>query len=211
VLLRRHASLHPGAHFQQPVTVAEVMASRPIASPLKLLDCCPVSDGGAACVVSRSPRPNGVRIRGCAQTHRFQHISAAPTLSEFGGGACVQRALANATVNPPDIAYLAFYDSFTITLAILLEETGFAPIGQAAARVREGVFNHDGSLPLNTHGGLIGYGHSGVAGGMAHLVEAHRQMTSRAGQRQVRDAPLALVHADGGVLSSHVSLVLERR
>lgn len=209
VLLRRHAGLHPGAHFRGPVTVDDVMASRLIASPLKLLDCCPVSDGGAACVVSNEPHGTAVRIRGCAQLHSFQHISAAPSLREFGAGECARAALAQAGVRGDQIKYLGIYDSFSITLAVLLEELGLAPVGQAGAQAREGRFNYDGPLPLNTHGGLIGYGHCGVGGAMAHLVEAHRQMTHRAEGRQVRDAGLALLHGDGGVLSSHVSLVLE--
>ncbi len=210
VLLRRHASMHPGAQFRDPITVADVMASRPIASPLKILDCCPVSDGGAAYVVSNEPRSHTVRIRGCAQRHRFQHVSAAPSLTAFGAGECADTALAAAGVARRDIRYLAVYDSFTITLAILLEEMGFAARGEAGRDARAGRFDHDGPLPLNTHGGLISFGHCGVGGAMAHLVETHRQMTGRAGARQVRDASLAFLHGDGGVLSSHVSLVLER-
>jgi len=210
VLLRRHAALHPGAQFREPITLTDVMASRPIASPLKILDCCPVSDGGAAYVISREPRAPAVRIRGCAQVHRFQHISAAPSLTEFGAGACAQTALTAAGIGRDDIRYLAIYDSFTITLAILLEEIGFCARGQAGHEARAGKFDRAGALPLNTHGGLISYGHCGVGGAMAHLVETHRQMTDRAGDRQVRDASVAFLHGNGGVLSSHVSLVLER-
>ena len=80
----------------------------------------------------------------------------------------------------------------------------------AAARARAGDFSRDGRLPLNTHGGLLSYGHCGCGGAMAHLVETQLQMTGRAGERQVRDAALAFVHGDGGVMSSHVSMVLER-
>src|SRR5262249_58976008 len=91
--------------------------------------------------------------------------------------------------------------SFTITLAMLLEDLGLARRGEAAARVRSGYFSRDGELPLNTHGGLLSYGHCGVGGAMAHLVETQLQMTGRAGNRQVRDASLALLHSDGGVLT----------
>jgi len=108
-----------------------------------------------------------------------------------------------------DVNYAAIYDSFTITLTILLEEIGLAPRGGAGRRAREGYFDHDGTLPLNTHGGLLSYGHCGVGGAMAHLVETHRQLTRRAENRQAKNASLALLHGDGGVLSSHVSLVLE--
>jgi len=75
---------------------------------------------------------------------------------------------------------------------------------------REGHFSRDGERPLNTHGGLLSYGHCGCGGAMAHLVETHLQMTGRAGERQVKDASIAMLHGDGGVLSSHVSLILTR-
>jgi acetyl-CoA acetyltransferase len=210
VLMRRHAALHPGAQFRDPITVEQVLASKPIAAPLKILDCCPVSDGGAAFVISRE-RTNAyaVRIIGCGQAHTYQHVSAAPSMAQLGAAASVATALDAARVALPDFGYAAIYDSFTITLAILLEEIGLCERGNAGSHVRNGRFNHDGALPLNTHGGLLSYGHCGVGGAMAHLVEAHHQMTHRAGTRQARNPALALLHGDGGVLSSHVSLVLE--
>lgn len=211
VLMRRHAAMHPGAHFTAPITVAAVLASKPIASPLKLLDCCPVSDGGAAFVIGGArTSAASVRIRGCGQAHTHQHVSAAPSLTSFGARTSVQRASAAAGIAVSDVRYAAIYDSFTITLAILLEEIGLAGRGEAGARARAGHFAPEGELPLNTHGGLLSYGHCGVGGAVAHLVETYAQMTGRAGARQVRDASLALLHGDGGVLSSHVSLVLER-
>mgnify|MGYP001405695711 CR=1 FL=1 len=95
------------------------------------------------------------------------------------------------------------------TLLMLLEEIGVAPRGGAPARLLAGDFDVDGALPLNTHGGLLAFGHSGVAGGLMHLAEATRQLAGRAGDRQIGPRRRALFHADGGVLSSHVSLVLE--
>lgn len=211
VLMRRHAMSHPGAQFKEPITVADVMASKPVALPLKLLDCCPVSDGGAAFIVSREPTNDArVRVRGCAQAHTHQHVTAAPALNRLGAEIAIAKAKSAAGVAISDVRYAAVYDSFTITLAMLLEELGLAQRGEAAARVRSGYFSRDGEMPLNTHGGLLSYGHCGVGGAMAHLVETHMQMTGRAGARQVRDASLALLHGDGGVLSSHVSMFLER-
>jgi acetyl-CoA acetyltransferase len=211
VLMRRHASQHPDAQFREPVTVQDVLASRPVASPLKLLDCCPISDGGAAFVVSRD-RTNawGVRIRGCGQAHTHQHVSAAADVTETGASAAYARASQAAGMDLRDVRLAGIYDSFTITLAMLLEELGFAERGQAGARARSGAFDHDGDLPLNTHGGLLSYGHCGSGGALAHLAEVHAQMTGRAGQRQVRDASVALLHGDGGVLSSHVTAFLEQ-
>jgi acetyl-CoA acetyltransferase len=212
VLMRRHASTHAGAQFRTPITVDEVLGSKPVASPLKLLDCCPVSDGGAAFVVSRE-RTNGfdVRILGTGQAHTHQHVTAAPSLTHFGAAASVARAREAADVDLEGIRYAAIYDSFTITLTILLEELGLAPRGQAGRLARDGHFSQDGRIPLNTHGGLLSYGHCGCGGAMAHLVETHLQMTGRAGARQVKDASLALLHGDGGVLSSHASLIVEAR
>jgi acetyl-CoA acetyltransferase len=222
VLMRTHALSHPGAQFHDAITVADVVASKPVALPLKLLDCCPVSDGGAAFVVSRERTGGafvvsrertggaGVRVAGCAQAHTHQHVTAAPALSELGAEIAVARAKAASGIDISDVRYAAVYDSFTITLAMLLEDLGLAGRGEAAARVRSGHFNRDGAMPLNTHGGLLSYGHCGVGGAMAHLVETHLQMTGRAGKRQVRDASTALLHGDGGVLSSHVSMFLER-
>jgi acetyl-CoA acetyltransferase len=211
VLMRANAARTPGAHLAEPVTAAQVLASKPIAAPLKLLDCCPVSDGGAAFVVERQDvGRRGTRILGTAQAHTHQHVSAASSLTAFGAGDCTARALGQAGVSLGDIRYAGIYDSFTITLAILLEEIGLAPRGAAGRLAREGHFSPEGAMPLNTHGGLLSYGHCGVGGAMAHLVETVRQMTGAAGERQIPPPSLALLHGDGGVLSSHVSLVLEQ-
>ncbi|WP_398473662.1 thiolase family protein [Tardiphaga sp.] len=211
VLMRQHALTHPGAQFHDPITVADVMASKTIATPLKLLDCCPVSDGGAAFVVSYEPTSEvKIKVRGAAQAHTHQHITAAPPLSGLGAEISIARARKATGIAISDVRYAAIYDSFTITLAMLLEDLGLAGRGEAAARVRAGHFGQHGAMPLNTHGGLLSYGHCGVGGAMAHLVEAHLQMTGRAENRQVKDASVALLHGDGGVLSSHVSMFLER-
>lgn len=211
VLMRDNAATHPGAQFRERITVADVLASRPIAPPLRILDCCPVSDGGAAVVISRERTgAAGVRIRGAGQAHTHQHISAAPSFSQFGAALAASRAGLGDTVALSDVRYAAVYDSFTITLAILLEELGLAQRGESGRLAAAGHFGRDGAMPLNTHGGLLSYGHCGVAGAMAHLVETQLQMTGRAGPRQVRDASLALLHGDGGVLSSHVTLWLEQ-
>ncbi|MFZ5739649.1 MAG: thiolase family protein [Pseudomonadota bacterium] len=211
VLMRNQALTHPGAQFHEPISVAEVMASKPIASPLKLLDCCPVSDGGAALVVSREPTTeHRIQVRGCGQAHTHQHVTAMPAEGPSGAEQAIARAWAASGAAVSDVKYAAVYDAFTITLLMLLEDLGLAGRGEAAARARDGYFSRDGAMPLNTHGGLLSYGHCGVGGAMAHLVETHLQMTGRAGDRQVRDASLALLHGDGGVLSSHVSMILER-
>ncbi|MEZ2296097.1 thiolase family protein [Variovorax sp. RCC_210] len=211
VLMRAHAAGHPDAHLKAPISVDDVLASKPIAAPLKLLDCCPISDGAMALVVSATPRGDAcVTMAGAGQAHRHQHLSAMADVMQCGAAEAAQRAFGEAGLRVDDIDCLGIYDSFTITLAMLLEEIGFAPRGGAAQRVRNGDFRADGPLPLNTHGGLLSFGHCGVAGGMAHTVEVFRQMTGQAGSRQLRRPRHAFVHADGGVMSSHVSLVLSR-
>lgn len=211
VLMRANAARHPDAHLRTPITREEVLASKPIAAPLKLLDCCPISDGAMALVVSRD-KSDGPRIsiRGAGQAHLHQHLTAMASVLNCGAAEASRRACEEAGLRISDIDYLAIYDSFTVTLAMLLEEIGFARRGTAAQRVRNGDFLPGGVLPLNTHGGLLSFGHCGVAGGMAHAVEAVRQLGRRADGRQVPKATHAFVHADGGVMSSHVSLILSR-
>jgi acetyl-CoA acetyltransferase len=125
------------------------MASKPIATPLKTLDCCPVSDGGAAFILSRDRIGDpAVRVIGTGQAHTHQHVSAAPSLTRFGAVESVARARAACGVDPRDLDYAAIYDSFTITLTILLEEIGLSARGEAGARARAGYFDCDGKLPL---------------------------------------------------------------
>ncbi|KUH69819.1 thiolase [Mycolicibacterium novocastrense] len=211
VLMRMHAARHEGAQFREPITEEEVLASRPIATPLKLLDCCATADGASAFVVSaeRVGR-HAVQVAGVAQHHNAQHVSAIENIALVGAGRCCARALESAGRTLQDVEYAGIYDSFTVTLAMLLEEIGLAPRARSGILAREGHFSRTGPMPLNLHGGLLSYGHCGVAGVMAHVTEAHRQMTGRAGERQAPRTGVSLLHADGGVLTSHVSVVLER-
>lgn len=210
VLMREHARGHPDAHLREPLSAQDARAAKPVASPLLLSDCCPISDGAVAVVVSAQPGPGRpVRLAGAGQAHRHQHLCAMDSVMVTGAGEAAARALGEAGRTVEQMDYLAIYDSFTITLVMLIEELGVAPRGRAHARLLAGDFARDGAMPLNTHGGLLAFGHSGVAGGLMHLAEAARQLAGLAGPRQVAPRRRALFHADGGVLSSHVSLVLE--
>lgn len=219
VLMRQHAARHPLAQLRTPLTLADVLASKPVATPLKLLDCCPISDGAVALVLGGAPldralaasAPAPVWLRGAGQAHLQQHLSAMASVQDTGAARAAARAYAQAGLGRDDVDLLGIYDSFTITLALLLEELGFAPRGGAAGRVRAGDFGLTGALPLNPHGGLLSFGHSGVAGGLAHVAEVVLQLRGQAADRQVRRATTALVHGDGGVLSSHVSLLFSNR
>ena len=210
---RRHAGRHPKAHKREPITVEQVLASKPIASPLRMLDCCLISDGGAALVVSSraaaaDTRGKPVEILGAGQGHTHEHIVVAPSLTDFGCKASSRAAFERAGVKASEIDVAEIYDSFTITLAVELESIGFFERGEAGAAAARGELGLGGRLPCNTHGGLLSYGHSGAAGGMFHAVEAVHQLRGRAEARQVKDARLAFVHGDGGILSAHCSLVL---
>lgn len=209
---RRHAARHPKAHKREPLSIEQVMASREIASPLRLFDCCLVSDGGAAVVVSSKAGAAGTRgkpveILGAGQGHTHEHIVAAPSLTDFGCKASSAAAFARAGVKVSDIDVAQIYDSFTITLLVELESIGFFERGEAGPAALRGELGLGGRLPCNTHGGLLSYGHSGAAGGMFHAVEAVHQLRGRADARQVDNAKLAFVHGDGGILSAHCSLV----
>ncbi|MGU9981666.1 thiolase family protein [Phreatobacter sp. HK31-P] len=211
VLMRRHAVAHPGAQLTRPITLADVLASKPIATPLKFLDCCPISDGAAAVIVSAEPLAKAsIRLAGWGEAHTHQHVSEMPDDLGLGAKVAAAQAFDTAGRKAEDMRLLGLYDSFTPTLAIFLEALGFAAPGRAGQAAREGRFSRDGASPLNLHGGLMSYGHPGVAGFLAHVVEVVRQMRGEAAGRQVRDAPLAYCHADGGVFSSHAGFVLER-
>ncbi|WP_424138793.1 thiolase family protein [Roseomonas chloroacetimidivorans] len=215
VASRTHAVRNPKAQMRAPITVADVLASRPIAEPLRLLDCCLISDGGAALVVSApdaawdtARRP--VTLLGTGQKNTHEHLVAAPSLTDFGCRESAAQAFARAGVKPADINVAEIYDSFTVTLLVELESIGFFEKGEAGPAALAGALDLGGRLPCNTHGGLMSYAHSGAAGGLFHVVEAVRQLRGEAAARQVPDAELAFVHGDGGILSAHCSLVLGR-
>lgn len=209
VQLRANASRHPGAQFRKPITVDDVVSARSVADPLRLLDCCPLSDGGAALVITRERgNDRDVEISGVGQANLHQHVTEAD-FNNFGAKLSSQRALDRAGIGLDDIGLYGIYDSFTVTAALLLEEIGIVEPGTTGLRAASGSFAINGELPLNPHGGLLSYGHSGVAGGMAHVVEIVTQMRHEAGDRQVtQPADRALLHADGGVLSAHVTVIL---
>lgn len=215
VAMRQHAARTPGAHMQKPLTVEDVLRSKPIATPLKMLDCSLISDGAAALIISRDDIAadlpcHPVRIAATAQAHTHEHIVAAPSLVDFGCKESAALAFQRAGIKPSDIDIAQIYDSFTITLMVELESIGFFERGQAGTAIADGALDLNGSLPCNTHGGLLSHGHSGAAGGMYHVVEAVEQLRHDAGARQAGKPHLAFVHGDGGILSAHCSLILSR-
>lgn len=217
VTMRDNASRTPGAHFRDRLSVANVLASPLIASPLRRLDCAPISDGGAAVVVAD---PREVRVgheppvSWAAYDERHQptlpyadDIVQRPALR-----AAVDGALAQAGVALSDIDLLLVYDPFTIETIVSLEAIGLCNPGDGGRLVENGHISMDGPLPLNPHGGLLSFGHPGRAGAMLHLVEGVRQLRGSAlpESRRLPDPEFALLTAEGAMLSTYAVAVLAR-
>ncbi|TWO71405.1 thiolase family protein [Caenimonas sedimenti] len=212
---RANAALHPQSHMKKPITMDDVRKSKLIASPLRMLDCCLVSDGGAAVVVSagdtaRDGRRRAVELLGIGEGHTHEHIFAAPSLVDFGCKESAADALAQAGLKHKDVDCAHIYDCFTSTLLITLESMGFYGRGEAGPAALAGELAIGGRFPVNTNGGLLSYGSSGAAGGMFHVVEAVRQLRGECGPRQVKDAEVALAHTLGGIFSGHCSIIMGR-
>jgi len=214
VAMRKHASRTPGAHKMDPITLDDVAESPLISSPLRLLHCSLISDNAAAMVITSQTSENSakspVAIVGSGQAHTHEHIIAAPSLTNFGCQQSAAIAFSDAGISHDHIDFVEIYDSFSITLLVELESMGFFPRGEAGQAALEGTLDIGGSLPCNTHGGLLSHGHSGAAGGMFHFVEAVNQLRNERNDHQVKNPQMALVHGDGGILSAHCSIVLAR-
>jgi acetyl-CoA C-acetyltransferase len=208
VIARQHAAMNPEAKYREPITVADVLASRMVSAPLHLLDCCMISDGGGAIVVTSAARARDLKkapvyLLGAGEAVRH----AARGVRDFLDIAATQSgklALERAGVSHRDIDMAMIYDSFTITVIATLENLGFCKPGEGGAFVSGGRIRFDGELPLNTDGGGLSSNHPGMRG-MFLLIEATRQLRGEAGARQVRDCRTALVHGTGGNLGTRHS------
>lgn len=210
---REHALLHPNAHMKTALTLEQVLSAKPIADPLGMLDCCLISDAGGAFIVTSAERARDVRskpvyLQGIGEFHTHEHLMCAPSLTEFGAAESGRIAYEMAGLGPRDIDLAELYDCFTIVPIIELEELGFCAPGEGGAFFAEGHAHIGGNLPVNTHGGMLSHAHAGAAGGLFGIVEAVRQLRGGLGPRQVEGAEVALVHNEGGVLSSHCTLIL---
>jgi acetyl-CoA acetyltransferase len=207
--------MHPGAHMRTPITVADVLASKPIAEPLCLLDCCLISDAAGAFVVTSAerarelPRPPAWLL-GIGEFHTHEHLLAAPSLTEFGAKESAAIAYRMAGLGPRDVDFAELYDCFTIVPILEAEEMGFVKPGEGGPFFAEGHTTIEGRLPVNTHGGMLSHAHAGAAGGLLGIVEAVRQLRGGEGARQVKRHDVALVHNEGGILSSHCTAILSR-
>ncbi|MEE8435528.1 MAG: acetyl-CoA acetyltransferase, partial [bacterium] len=214
VATRQWAALNPGATMRDPITVEDVLASQMIASPLHLLDCCLVTDGGGAVVMTTAERARDLKkppihVRGYGESMTHASISSMPDLTLTGAAESGRTAMEMAGVSHDTVDVVEIYDSFTITVLLTLEALGFCGRGEGGDFVAGSRTGPEGDFPLNTNGGGLSYAHPGMYG-LLVLVEAARQLWGECGKRQVPDAKIALAHGTGGVLSSTVTCILSR-
>ena len=212
VAARRWAQLNPEAFAREPLSVQEVLASRMVCDPLTVRDCCLVTDGGGAYVLTRAERARDLAkapayLLGAASAHWHRQISSMPDLTATAAAESGARAFAMAGLGPRDVDLLELYDAFTINTLLFLEDLGFCAKGEGGAFVAGGRIAPGGSLPVNTNGGGLSCVHPGMYG-IFLLIEAVRQLRGEAGARQVKDAQVALAHGNGGVLSSQITALL---
>ncbi len=203
VTMRRHAGLNPHARYREPITIDDVLASRLVSSPLHLLDCCVITDGGGAVVVARRDRARDgrkptVRILGGAESLRHTAMGRRD-LTEVAAAQSGPLAMQMAGIKHADVDMCMIYDSFTITVVATLESLGFCGRGEGGPFVSGGRIGLGGELPINTDGGGLSSNHPGMRG-IFLVIEAVRQLRGECGKRQVEDCDVALCHGTGGML-----------
>ena len=212
--VREFAGLNPDAMYRDPITVQDVVNSRLIADPLHKLDCCVISDGGCAIVLTTEERARDmaqhlVYVRGAAGGSTHHSIAAMADMTRTAAAVSGPTAFAEAGISPSDVDMFAMYDSFTYTVLVVLEDLGFAPKGEGGAFVTDngGNLRLGGKLPTNTDGGGLSCTHPGMRG-LFLLCEASRQLRGEAGDSQVPNAEIAVAHGSGGWLSTQGTVVL---
>ncbi|MEM1297654.1 MAG: acetyl-CoA acetyltransferase [Pseudomonadota bacterium] len=211
VAARGWASHNPEAFTRDPLTVDDVLSARMISDPLGKLDCCLVTDGAAAMVMTRADRTKDSRqkpvfLLGAAMAHDHRMISTMPTLTTTCAADSGWRAFQMAGMQPGDMDTVQLYDPFTITPILFLEDLGYCEKGEGKDFVSGGRIAPGGELPVNTNGGGLSCVHPGMYG-MFVMIEAIRQARGDAPGQQIPDAKLCLAHGNGGVLSSQVTTI----
>lgn len=212
VAARRWAQLNPVAFSRGDLSIDDVLSSRMVSTPLTVRDCCLVTDGGGAVVVTSAERARDLArppayLLGSAEASWQMSISQMASLSETAAVESGARAFDLAGVRPADVDVVEVYDAFTINTLLFLEDLGFCAKGEAGAFVEGGGVAPGGHLPVNTNGGGLSYCHPGMYG-IFLIIEAVRQLRGEAADRQVPNAHLAVVHGNGGMLSSQATAVL---
>ena len=214
IAAREWALLNPSAYRygQGSLTTESVLGATMVSSPLTTADCCLVTDGGGAIILTsleraRDLRPDPVVVLGYGESTTNTSMASADDILATGAMDSGRAALGRAGVIPTDVDVVQVYDSFTITVLLSLEGLGFCEPGAAAFFLADGRSRPGGTFPLNTSGGGLSYCHPGMLG-LLLLIEATRQLRGSCGDRQVPDAQLALAHGTGGILSTHATIVL---
>lgn len=211
VAARGWANTNPEAFTTGALTIADVLGSRMLSSPLTAKDCCLVTDGAAAIVLTRSDRARDcprapVPVLGAAAATWHNAISQMPDLTTTAAAESGPRAYAMAGIGPGDVDVVQLYDAFTINTILFLEDLGFCPKGEGGRFIEGGRIAPGGELPVNTNGGGLSCCHPGMYGLFA-IVEAARQLRGQAAN-QIVGAEVAIAHGNGGALSSQATVIL---
>lgn len=212
VAARQWAQLNPAAWEKKPLAIADVLGARMISYPLTVRDCCLVTDGGGAIVMTTTERARDLKkppvpVLGFGQAITHATITSMPDLTVTGAQVSGREAYRMAGLGPAEIDVAALYDAFTINTILFLEDLGFCPKGEGGRFVEGGAIAPGGRLAVNTNGGGLSYCHPGMYG-LFLLIESVRQLRGECGARQVAGAATALVHGNGGVLSAQASVIL---
>jgi acetyl-CoA acetyltransferase len=212
VAARQWAQLNPAAWEKKPLSIEDVLKSRMISHPLSVRDCCLVTDGGGAIVMTSAERARSLKqppayVLGCGHGVTHMNISSMPDLTVTGAVEAGKAAYAMARLGAKDIDVVELYDAFTINTILFLEDLGFCKKGEGGPFVSDGRIAPKGALPVNTNGGGLSYCHPGMYG-LLILIEGVRQVRGECGARQVAKHDTAMVHGNGGVLSAQASVIL---
>jgi acetyl-CoA acetyltransferase len=212
VAARQWAQLNPVAWEKKPLTIEDVLKARMISYPLSVRDCCLVTDGGGAIIVTSAERAKSLKkapayILGCGHGTTHMNISSMPDLTVTGAKPSGEAAYKMAKLSAKDIDVVELYDAFTINTILFLEDLGFCQKGEGGTFVSDGRIAPKGVLPVNTNGGGLSYCHPGMYG-LLILIEGVRQLRGECGARQAAKHDVAMVHGNGGVLSAQASVIL---
>ena len=212
VAARQWAQLNPDAFSKKPLTVEDVLNAKMISDPLTALDCCLVTDGAGALVVTSAERAKALHrqpiyVLGSGFAHWHRQISCMEDLTVTPAQESGRKAFAQAGLRPADIDVVELYDAFTINPILFLEDLGFCRKGEGGSFVEGGRIAPGGDFPMNTNGGGLSCGHPGMYS-IFLIIEAVAQLRAEGQARQVRGAEVALVHGNGGVLSSQATAIL---
>jgi acetyl-CoA acyltransferase len=201
---RRHASSNPKAQYRKPITLADVLGSRPIVEPLNLLDCCPTGDGGAAAILASEEAVARLGLRPLAEIRACVVGSGLYSgnlrdMTSFGlDQATAMRAYEQAGIGPLEVDVAEVHDSFSIAELIHYEDLGLCERGEGGKLIQDGATAIGGRVVVNPSGGLLSRGHPLGATGVAQIVELTEQLARRSGARQVAGAKVALAQVSGG-------------